>query len=57
MASNQYPGTCYRCTKWVAKGEGYFERARKIGWRVQHTICAITGRDMKNRVFKQEPEE
>jgi hypothetical protein len=37
---NQYPGTCYRCGKLVAAGDGHFERFRG-GWRTQHATCAI----------------
>lgn len=37
---NQYPGTCYRCGKHCAAGEGHFERVGRT-WRVQHASCAI----------------
>lgn len=37
---NRFPGPCYRCSKWVAKGEGHFERYKR-GWRLQHADCAI----------------
>lgn len=36
---NKYPGTCYRCGKHTAKGEGHFERYRG-GWRVHCAPCA-----------------
>lgn len=42
---NRYPGTCYRCRKPVAKGDGHFERLKQTrGWRVQHASCAIEHR-------------
>lgn len=37
---NRYGGTCYRCQKWCAPGDGHFERFRG-GWRTQHASCAI----------------
>ena len=37
---NQYPGTCYRCGRHCAAGEGHFERIGRT-WRVQHASCAI----------------
>jgi len=43
---NKYPGLCYRCHKWVAKGEGHFERY-KGRWRTQHASCCIVYRDLK----------
>lgn len=45
---NMYPGTCYRCGKHCAAGEGHFERKRG-GWRVQHAKCAIVFRGTKIR--------
>ena len=50
---NRFAGTCYRCNGHVPKGAGHFEKI-KGGWRVQHADCAITHRDLKNRIFKQE---
>jgi hypothetical protein len=43
MMRNRFPGTCYRCGKPVAAGEGHFERHRG-GWRTQHADCAIKAR-------------
>lgn len=40
---NTYGGTCYRCSGYVAPGDGRFERFRG-GWRVQHASCAIEHR-------------
>lgn len=49
---NKHPGTCYRCGKYVAKGEGHFEKVCKdhfrkwpalppgTQWLVQHALCA-----------------
>lgn len=37
---NRYAGTCYRCGRFVGKGEGHFERFEG-GWRTQHAGCAI----------------
>ena len=40
---NKFPGTCYRCGKYVPKGAGHFER--HLGtWRVLHALCAIEQR-------------
>lgn len=55
---NRYPGTCYRCGKTVATGEGHFEkwgydhekkwpnlnRFEKPTWLTQHLDCAIQHR-------------
>jgi hypothetical protein len=41
---NKYPGTCYRCGKHCAAGDGHFERVIGKGWRVQHASCAIEHR-------------
>lgn len=49
---NKYPGTCYRCRKPVDVGEGFFERMKGIGWRVQHVHCCH-----KARVEKAERQE
>jgi hypothetical protein len=40
---NRYPGTCYRCGKHCAAGDGHFEKipGTRNGWRVQHANCAI----------------
>lgn len=38
---NRYSGTCYRCGKHVAPGDGHFERKPGGGWRTQHATCAI----------------
>jgi hypothetical protein len=40
---NRHPGTCYRCGKHCAAGDGHFER-HNGGWRVQHAFCAIEHR-------------
>ena len=32
---NRYPGYCYKCGKYVEKGQGHAERY-KGRWRVQH---------------------
>lgn len=40
---NRFPGACYRCSGWVAAGEGHFERLAGK-WRVQHATCAIEKR-------------
>jgi len=40
---NKFPGTCYRCGKPVAVGDGHFERFGH-GWRTQHASCAIEHR-------------
>jgi len=45
---NRFPGTCYRCGKHCAAGDGYFEKRPYGGWRVQHATCAIEHR--KERV-------
>lgn len=37
---NKYSGTCYRCGKVVAPGDGHFERLNGQ-WLVQHATCAI----------------
>lgn len=37
---NRYAGTCYRCGKLCAAGDGHFERFGG-GFRVQHAECAI----------------
>ena len=48
MARNRYPGTCYRCNKQVAVGEGHFERHYFWKrWRTQHADCAITARSQR----------
>lgn len=47
---NRYPDDCYRCTKWVAAGEGHFERLPGGGWRVQHADCAIAFRGQPDPV-------
>lgn len=44
MTRNTFGGVCYRCSKWVAPGEGHFERFRGH-WRVQHATCAIEFRN------------
>lgn len=53
---NTFPGTCFRCGKFVAPGKGHFERVgkkqrEKYGdrvagkkWILQHTQCAIENR-------------
>lgn len=41
---NKFGGVCYRCRKYVAPGEGHFERYRG-GWRVQHVSCCLIKRD------------
>lgn len=52
---NKYPGTCYRCGKHVAPGEGHFERFNG-GWRTQHATCAIEHRgtpDPERVIYRQ----
>jgi hypothetical protein len=43
---NKFPGTCYRCLRPVAAGEGHFERHPTASgkWRTQHADCAIRWR-------------
>lgn len=41
---NRFAGTCYRCGKSVAPGDGHFER-HQGGWRTQHASCAIEHRN------------
>ena len=50
---NKYPGTCYRCGKPVAVGEGHFER-HQGGWRTQHATCAIEHREAKLKLDRRE---
>ena len=45
---NRFAGTCYRCDKRCAAGDGHFERIGKT-WRVQHATCAIE--------FRGQPDE
>jgi hypothetical protein len=45
---NKFPGTCYRCSKPVAAGDGHFERWQG-GWRTQHADCAILHRNIKRQ--------
>ena len=52
---NKFPGTCYRCGKHVAKGEGNFER-HKGSWRLQHAECAIQARKEKQDELRSRPE-
>ena len=44
---NKYPGICYRCGKWCAKGDGHFEKRQGASWAVQHAACAIEHRNKK----------
>lgn len=48
---NKYSGVCYRCKKHVNVGDSHFERFQG-GWRVQHSICAITSRSHKNSEYE-----
>lgn len=50
---NKYPGTCYRCNRPVAAGDGHFER-HNGGWRTQHAHCAIQHRAAKTLAALQE---
>jgi hypothetical protein len=62
---NQHPGTCYRCGKAVAVGDGHFEKItaknRRPGesgkWRLQHASCAIKfrGTDTRALATKEQP--
>lgn len=48
---NKFGGWCYRCNKWVEKGQGHFERIPAGGgWRVQHAECAIKFKGTKHCV-------
>lgn len=51
---NHFAGTCYRCGKLVAPGEGHFQRVRgdtfgKRRWATQHADCAIKYRGTDQR--------
>ena len=50
---NQYPGTCYRCGRYVNKGEGHFELIRHPSfkkWQIHCAECAITNKINKGRI-------
>lgn len=49
---NKYPGTCYRCGKYVAPKAGHFER-HYGRWRVQHADCAIEYRNTKQHFLNK----
>ena len=51
---NKYAGTCYRCGKTVAPGDGHFER-HQGGWRTQHASCAIKHREVTSRSTQARP--
>lgn len=53
---NKYPGYCYRCSGYVEKGEGHFERSRGF-WRVQHADCAIKYRGTRVQGIGTRPSE
>lgn len=44
---NKYPGCCYYCKNWVAKGEGHFERFAGR-FRVIHADCVLKQRQAKS---------
>lgn len=49
---NKYGGYCYYCGKYVAKGEGHFERYKGY-WRVIHAECVFKQRKEKwNNLIK-----
>lgn len=58
---NKFSGVCYRCKKWVPKGEGHFERSKikkglllVSGWRVIHAECVFEQRKEKYARSKNE---
>ena len=51
---NKYGGDCYRCGKWVAPKEGYFEKIWPSNrapdgprWQVWHRECCLAYRKEK----------
>lgn len=41
---NKYQADCYVCKVIVKKGDGYFERNGRAGWRVRHVSCKSWGK-------------
>lgn len=66
---NKYPGTCYRCGKHCAAGDGHFEKIGSRQWKkwgllsssrflVQHANCAIKYRGTPQHYkFDNQPEK
>lgn len=57
---NQHPGTCYRCGKHCAAGEGHFERMPQghwPKWRLQHAACAIKFRGQGDAITELRNEQ
>lgn len=52
---NRYPGTCYFCSRFVEKGEGFAEKLHtKYGekWAVIHADCVLKQRKEKEEYAK-----
>lgn len=53
---NRFPGYCYYCTHYVAKGDGHFEKRQgSKGFRVIHAECVFKQRTEKEKLMEVQP--